>query len=186
MLPWCDVEVIAMLFFVAVARGGHLGKDERSFGLGTLYRDPQTTISTVCACGFNSASVARLCVVSMLSGRANGLAVDAHSRTPPPPPPMHIYARPGRGYCRVLLNKADTIDTQQLMRVYGALMWSLGKVMQTPEVCRVYIGSFWEAPLSNSENRLLLDVSGIQDERQSAIYWFDVVCGLAGVAAPRK
>ena len=59
---------------------------------------------------------------------------------------------------RVLLNKADTIDTQQLMRVYGALMWSLGKVMQTPEVCRVYIGSFWEAPLSNFENRFLLEV----------------------------
>lgn len=59
---------------------------------------------------------------------------------------------------RVLLNKADTIDTQQLMRVYGALMWSLGKVMNTPEVCRVYIGSFWEAPLSNPENRLLLEV----------------------------
>ena len=58
----------------------------------------------------------------------------------------------------MLLNKADTIDTQQLMRVYGALMWSLGKVMQTPEVCRVYIGSFWEAPLSNFENRFLLEV----------------------------
>lgn len=58
----------------------------------------------------------------------------------------------------MLLNKADTIDTQQLMRVYGALMWSLGKVMQTPEVCRVYIGSFWEAPLCNFENRFLLEV----------------------------
>jgi EH domain-containing protein 1 len=28
------------------------------------------------------------------------------------------------------------------MRVYGALMWSLGKVFRSPEVCRVYIGSF--------------------------------------------
>jgi EH domain-containing protein 3/EH domain-containing protein 1 len=29
------------------------------------------------------------------------------------------------------------------MRVYGAMMWSLGKVVQTPEVMRVYLSSFW-------------------------------------------
>ncbi|TYI03221.1 hypothetical protein ES332_A11G321500v1 [Gossypium tomentosum] len=35
-----------------------------------------------------------------------------------------------------------------LMRIYGALMWSLGKVLNTPEVVRVYIGSFNEKPVN--------------------------------------
>jgi len=26
-------------------------------------------------------------------------------------------------------------------------------VVQTPEVCRVYLGSFWDAPLKLEENR---------------------------------
>ena len=35
------------------------------------------------------------------------------------------------------------------MRVYGALMWSISVVMRTPEVTRVYIGSFREQARHN-------------------------------------
>ncbi|KAF6256286.1 P-loop containing nucleoside triphosphate hydrolase protein [Scenedesmus sp. NREL 46B-D3] len=54
---------------------------------------------------------------------------------------------------RIILNKSDQVDQQQLMRVYGALMWSLGKVFKSPEVCKVYIGSFnSEGPIDAAKN----------------------------------
>lgn len=71
---------------------------------------------------------------------------------------------------RVVLNKADRVDSQQLMRVYGALMWSLGKVFRTPEILRVYIGSFWSEPrqkcdhyqlIENEEEDLLSDIRNL-------------------------
>lgn len=51
--------------------------------------------------------------------------------------------RPYEDRIKIVLNKADQVSSQELMRVYGALMWSLGKTINTPEVVRVYIGSFW-------------------------------------------
>jgi len=59
---------------------------------------------------------------------------------------------------RCVLNKADQIDRQQLMRVYGALLWSLGKTMSSPEVTRVYVGSFWQEPLSSMDNSELFEM----------------------------
>uniref|UniRef100_A0A673MPE0 EH domain-containing protein 2-like n=1 Tax=Sinocyclocheilus rhinocerous TaxID=307959 RepID=A0A673MPE0_9TELE len=77
---------------------------------------------------------------------------------------------------RVVLNKADMVDSQELMRVYGALMWSLGKVFCTPEVLRVYIGSFWSSPMRMTDNRKLFEqeeedlFAGIQNlPRNSAL-----------------
>lgn len=59
---------------------------------------------------------------------------------------------------RCVLNKADQIDRQQLMRVYGALLWSLGKTMTSPEVARVYVGSFWQEPLKTMDNSELFEM----------------------------
>jgi len=58
---------------------------------------------------------------------------------------------------RVILNKADQVSNQQLLRVYGALMWSLGKVFKTPEVLRVYVGSYWDKEYANDHNAELFD-----------------------------
>ncbi|KAM7279021.1 hypothetical protein ACFE04_006155 [Oxalis oulophora] len=51
---------------------------------------------------------------------------------------------------RVVLNKADQLDFEQVIRVHGALTWSLGKVLDTPEVVRVYIGSFSGKPVNEA------------------------------------
>jgi len=64
---------------------------------------------------------------------------------------------------RFVLNKAD-MNHVDLLRVYGSLMWNLGRVLKSPEVVKVYIGSFRDnpieykvfEPLIESEVQLLL------------------------------
>jgi len=65
-----------------------------------------------------------------------------------------------RGYesrVRCVLNKADQVDAERLVRVYGALMFNIGKILRTPEVIRVFIGSFWDEPLRHAEYEKVFD-----------------------------
>jgi len=69
-----------------------------------------------------------------------------------------IEAMKGDGNkCRCVLNKADETDGESLVKVFGALMWNLGKILHTPEVARVYIGSFWEKEYKCQDLKRLLD-----------------------------
>lgn len=56
-----------------------------------------------------------------------------------------------------VLNKADQLDQESLMRVYGALLWSMGKIFRGAEVTRVYVGSFNNEPLQKPEYEKLFE-----------------------------
>jgi len=46
---------------------------------------------------------------------------------------------------RIVLNKAQLVsDYSTLIKRYGHLMWGLGKLLNTDNVVRVFIGSFWD------------------------------------------
>ena len=49
---------------------------------------------------------------------------------------------------RFVLNKSD-MDHVELFRVYGSLMWNLGRVLKSPEVVKVYIASLRDNPLQH-------------------------------------
>ena len=71
---------------------------------------------------------------------------------------------------RIILNKADSIPPQELMRVYGALFWNLAPLINVTEPPRVYVGSFWDRPFEQNtyhniflaeERSLLLDLNDV-------------------------
>lgn len=58
---------------------------------------------------------------------------------------------------RMVLNKADLCEPQELMRVYGSLFWSLSNLISTTEPPRVYVSSFWNKPYRTPANKELFD-----------------------------
>ena len=56
-----------------------------------------------------------------------------------------------------VLNKADQLDQESLMRVYGALLWSMGRIFKGAEVTRIYVGSFRDEPISREEHKPLFE-----------------------------
>ncbi|KAK3280599.1 hypothetical protein CYMTET_11567 [Cymbomonas tetramitiformis] len=66
---------------------------------------------------------------------------------------------------RVVLNKADQLSNQQFIKVHGALMWSLSRVIRSPEAVRVYPGSFWDTPM-----RASCDMQGLLESEMADFY----------------
>ncbi|KAK5866238.1 hypothetical protein PBY51_020444 [Eleginops maclovinus] len=56
---------------------------------------------------------------------------------------------------RLILNKADSLSTQNLMRVYGALFWSMAPLIKVTEPPRVYVSSFWPQDYAADTSREL-------------------------------
>ncbi|XP_030067040.1 sarcalumenin isoform X2 [Microcaecilia unicolor] len=70
---------------------------------------------------------------------------------------------------RIILNKADSLATQELMRVYGALFWSLAPLINVTEPPRVYVSSFWPTeyhPETHKELFLKEEISLLEDLNQ--------------------
>eukprot|EP01012_Entosiphon_sulcatum_P056454 TRINITY_DN80120_c0_g1_i1.p1 TRINITY_DN80120_c0_g1~~TRINITY_DN80120_c0_g1_i1.p1 ORF type:complete len:679 (-),score=142.03 TRINITY_DN80120_c0_g1_i1:6-2042(-) len=73
---------------------------------------------------------------------------------------LQLLIRQLRGYeskVRMVLNKADTVGGQELMRVYGALFWNMSNMIHTTEPPRVYVSSFWNRPYHHPANAPLFD-----------------------------
>ena len=73
---------------------------------------------------------------------------------------------------RFVLNKADSVELEELMRVYGALFWNLSPLINVTEPPRVFVGSFHSAKFRGaSENHRLF----LQEEVALLQHLHDVI-----------
>ncbi|XP_050926715.1 sarcalumenin isoform X6 [Lates calcarifer] len=72
---------------------------------------------------------------------------------------------------RLILNKADSLSTQDLMRVYGALFWSMAPLINVTEPPRVYVSSFWpqEYAVDTSRQLFMKEESSLLEDLNQVI-----------------
>nr|XP_023024911.1 sarcalumenin [Leptinotarsa decemlineata] len=75
---------------------------------------------------------------------------------------------------RIILNKADQVKPEELMRVQGALIWNISPLMSSPQPPVMYTVSLWSKPyepwaparlLQAQERAFLRDLRGAIDKR---------------------
>merc|ERR1712227_899458 len=75
---------------------------------------------------------------------------------------------------RIVLNKADEITAEELLRIQGNLVWNVSPLMASVEPPTLYAGSFWSKPykagapkrlLKSQEMSLLKDIKDAIDKR---------------------
>ncbi|CAG9855171.1 unnamed protein product [Phyllotreta striolata] len=75
---------------------------------------------------------------------------------------------------RIILNKADRVKPEELMRVQGALIWNISPLMSSPQPPIMYTTSLWSKPyepwapirlLQAQERAFLRDLRGAVDKR---------------------
>lgn len=75
---------------------------------------------------------------------------------------------------RIVLNKADQVKPEELMRVQGALIWNISPLMSSPQPPIMYTTSLWSRPyepwapvrlLQAQERAFLRDLRGAVDKR---------------------
>ncbi|KAK9890227.1 hypothetical protein WA026_010340 [Henosepilachna vigintioctopunctata] len=81
----------------------------------------------------------------------------------------------GREYqTRIVLNKADQVKPEELMRVQGALIWNISPLMSSPQPPVMYTTSLWSRPyeqwapirlLQSQERAFLRDLRSAVDKR---------------------
>ena len=56
---------------------------------------------------------------------------------------------------RIVLNKADEITAEELLRIQGNLIWNVSPLMASMEPPTLYAGSFWSKPYKVSGDCIL-------------------------------